>query len=362
MIFRKLLLEAEPSKSTQQQEAEAEQTQTVEKTIDNLNLPEKAMEKVASGDWEGAYDELATEEDIISLIEYFLATYPPFANLQEKLNAIKNPLIRWMRGLGRNAFRDTTNPMLVFLPEYFNQGKQFTEDEFRKLVNLYARGIISEKQLREKDVHKNILLNQNLYSMAEPDLQFVVQAYLWLSKENNIKSYLDLKEYKTLNDNREQIISQAKNSENYEEREKLEKQLKQLYNIDLQLNSIIGEQGKVLNDQGKMVYDVKKLDYKKFRDLIIFKDLGNPLGEINSAQEIRNKLDKLEQLSPASDYEPSGTTTRRPTQSGRKTVEFSPQRYSNTEIQNILQKGINNLTKSDVSKLLTFLSEFKGAK
>ena len=198
-------------------------------------------------------------------------------------------------------------------------------------------------------------------------MQFIVQAYLWLSKENNIKSYIDLKEYKSLNDKRDEIVSQAKNSENYEEREKLEKQLKQLYDIDLKLNSIIGEQGKIQNDQGKMVYDVKKLDYKKFRDLIIFKEMGNPLGEINSAQDIRNKLDKLEQLSPVSDdIAPASPTNNTKPSSNSKTVNFNPQRYSNSEIEGILKKALQNglggFTKSDIGKLLTFLSEYKGAK
>ena len=339
MLIRKLLLEAEPSRptqTTQQQQDAANQTQQVASNAENIDLPQDALEKLSQGKWWEAYDQLATEADVERLMELFLDTYPGLARFKDEVELIKKPLIRYMRSLGRDAFSEATNPMLTFLNTYFSQNNKFTEDEFRKLINLYARGIIADKQLKERNVNKSILFNPHLYQMKEPDMQFVVQAYLWLSKENNVKRYLDLKDKG----------SQAKNSENSKIRAE----------VDAELNNIIGEQGR--KDNGE--FDYKQLDYNKFRDLVIFKKMDNPMGEINPAQEIKARLDRLEQNLPAKDDEADRTKTTTP--SGRKTVEFTPQRYSTTEIDGILKKGLDNLTKSDISKLFTFLSEYKGAK
>jgi len=306
------------------------------------NLPDETKELIEKGQWTQAYRTLSNTREIETFINYFIDNCDLLVNFKEKLKPIRDVLVRTCMSLGDRAFQEETNPLLKFLNTYFKVGdKKFdTADQFRNLVNWWSESIITDKNLREESVDKSILLNDNLYDMQNST--FIVQAYYWLSKKNNVRPYIDL--------DKESVRDAIKPTEE-------------------RINKILGPQGRKKNGQ----YDFKKISYEDFRDMIIFAN-GDTTGSINSAEEIQARLlrmqDKADDLEANTDTSSEGTniSKEREAELGDKadfdnnqgnTVPFKRLRWDSREISKILSKGIGNLTSEDANKLVTYFRDNK---
>ena len=100
--------------------------------------------------------------------------------------------------------------------------------------------------------------------------------------------------------------------------------------------------------RGDMIRDItgkfsKKNYPQAFRDLIIFKEFLDVTGEINPANEIQVRLQRLQDLSPSKE-EP-------------KDEKIKPERYTKEEIEAIFRNGLDKLDKASLNKLLNFMRD-----
>ena len=306
------------------------------------NLPDETKALIEKGQWTAAYRTLVNTREIEVFINYFIEKCPELSEIKpEKMAPIHDVLVRTLMSLGDRAFQEETNPLLKFLNTYLSRGGNSfsTADQFKNVVTWWSEGIITDKNLRETDVVKCILLNPNLYDMQNST--FIVQAYYWLSKKNNVRAYIDL--------DKESIRNAVQE-------------------VEARIIQILGPQGRRENGQ----FDFKKINYEDFRNMIIFVN-SNPAGEINTAEEIQARLvrmqSKADEIEAVKDKSAEGTniSTEREAELGDKadfnslgnTVPFKRLRWDSREISKILAKGIGNLTSEDANKLVTYFRDNK---
>lgn len=284
------------------------------------NFPNETKELIKQGKWVEAYRTLVNTDDIEAFIEYFIYNYWVFRNFKKNLEPIHKTLARALMSLGEKAFAIETNPLLAFLRNYFANGNTFTDEQFKQLINWWAEGIIADKDLRKEKVSDSILLNPNLYNM--PNATFIVQAYYWLANKNNVSYYINLEGNKDSSKVRQDI-----------------------YKIDARMKYIMNDQGRT-ND-GK--YDFKTADYKKFRDMIIFKTPENPEGPINNASEIQARLRRLQNSSEAISKEDA--------EDDRSSVSVRPTRWTAEQVDSILKGGRAKLDQSSANTLVNYMKD-----
>ena len=311
-----------------------------EYTVDNL--PDETKALIEKGQWTEAYRTLTNTREIEVFINYFIDNCSELSEIKpEKMEPIHDVLVRTLMSLGDRAFQVETDPLLKFLNTYLSKGGNSfsTADQFRNIVTWWSEGIITDKNLRETDEAKCILLNHYLYDMHNST--FIVQAYYWLSKKNNVRAYIDL------------------------DKESIRKAVQE---VEARIVHILGPQGRRDNGQ----FDFKKINYEDFRNMIIFVN-SNPTGQINTAEEIQARLlrmqAKADDIEAMKDTSSEGTniSTEREAELGDKadfnysgnTIPFKRLRWDSREISKILAKGIGNLTSEDANKLVTYFRDNK---
>lgn len=323
-----------------------------EYTVDNL--PDETKDLIEKGQWTQAYRTLTNTREIEVFINYFIDNCDLLVNFKDKLKPIRDVLVRTMMSLGDRAFQEETNPLLRFLNSYLGVGdKKFdSADQFRNLVNWWSEGIITDKNLRETSVDKSILLNDNLYDMQNST--FIVQAYYWLSKKNNVKAYINL--------DKESVRNAVQETED-------------------RINYIVGPQGRLpagwglTHNDGKHggEFDYKKINYEDFRNMIIFVNPDDRKGAINPAEEIQARLTRMQakadELGDIKDDSSEGTNISLEnedeagddwnTRTSGNMIPFKRLRWDSREIARILSKGIGNLSSEDANKLVTYFRDNK---
>lgn len=282
------------------------------------HLPEDTKKLISQGKWTEAYRTLINTQDIEVFIEYFLMKYDGLKSFQRQLRPIHDVLSRAMMSLGDRAYQPETNPLLTFLNTFFAQGSEFARaDQFSTLIGWWGDGIVVDKNLKETKVENSILLNSNLYTMS--DNTFIVQAYYWLGDKRNVRAYLDLETTRDL----DPVVS-----------------------IEKQIKYILGPQGR--RDDGK--FDFKKVDYKKFRNLIIFVNPESPRGAINTAAEIQARLTRMQEAVNAV-KELSGEDE------AEVENKIYARRYTTDSLNKILTSGLSKFTKDDADVLLSYFKD-----
>lgn len=292
----------------------------------DIELPEETQRLINEGRWGEAYRTLTNANDIKAFTTKFTYEYKGLASFQEKVNKIRDALVLVLMQLGDKAYDDRTNPLLIFLKQFFSTEEFDNSNQFKFLVGLWSNGIVLDKNLKETDINKSILLNKDLY--LKQNGEFIVQAYYWLGKEANVSPYLDLK--------------------NLDIRKKEDS-----------INKVIGPQGRLpagyRDENGKKggQYDFKKVDYKAFRNLIIFVDMNMPSGPINDAIEIQARLKRLQDLTITQrelkgDKEDEGNNTK---------VKLTPKKVSRQEIEAIFKDGIDKMSKEKVNSLFNYFRD-----
>lgn len=272
-------------------------------------LPADVMDLIDAGRWADAYSKLVSSDDINLFLDTFIDRYKRFEPFKEQIEKIKAPLKRELMGMGERAFQEETNPILAFLPQYFSLSPaEFTEEDFKKLLSLWSNGIIDDKDLRKKSPADHIIYNDNLYKMNQ--IEFIVQAYEWLSNKKNVSYYIDL------------------NNPNAGE---LEDNLKRIC--------------------GDLVRDTlgrfKHKNTNAFRDLIIYKTFDDPSGEITPADEIQARLRRLQDRAP-------GKQTK---EDDEETTKTRPVRYNKEDVNKVFTDGPDKLNKETVNVLLNYLKD-----
>ena len=281
------------------------------------NFPDETKELIKQGKWTEAYKTLINPDDIEEFIKVFIYQCDLLKSFSKQVTKIYDPLVRLMRSLGDRAYQPETNPMLTFLNSYFAQGNEFdSADQFKALAGWWGDGIVIDKNLKETKVENSILLNPNLYNMSNNT--FIVQAYYWLGDKKNVKAYLNLETTKDLD---------------------------AVKSLEKQIKYILGPQGRTADGR----FDFKKVDYKKFRDLIIFVNPESPRGPINEASEIQARLSRMQDAVNAAKGDEEEADLGR-----GKTYN---RRYSKDDINRILSSGINKLTQDDIETLLSYFTD-----
>ncbi len=298
MILKQILIEAPEDKRLSPVSRKPSDV-----TYDNLPVDVKAL--ADAGKWAEAYSKLVNAKDIDVFLDKFIDEYSGFSSFKDKITPIRETLKRELMNMGSKAFAPETNPILAFLNTYFALGNTFTDEQFKTLLGYWGNGLIDDKMLKLHGPEDHIIFNKNLYDMTNSE--FIVQAYNWLSKKKNIEAYVDL---------------------NTMTADVLEKNL----------SRIRGD--RIRDTAGRFS---KKNYPQAFRDLIIFKEFLDVTGEINPANEIQVRLQRLQDLSPSKE-EP-------------KDEKIKPERYTKEEIEAIFRNGLDKLDKSSLNKLLNFMRD-----
>lgn len=115
------------------------------------------------------------------VIDLFLKERFPKINLEDT----NDILTKWIEELG---FSYNTNPFIQFIDEFMKKNEKITNDTLLIINDLYAKDEITtlELQAKTKEGLNNIIFNENLYTLNYEDAEFLVQAYKWLSNNQNI--------------------------------------------------------------------------------------------------------------------------------------------------------------------------------
>lgn len=160
------------------------------------------------------------------------------------------------------GFKETENPYLKFIQKFFksNSSVQITREGWIALNDFLANDIITESVLfgTGHDGDKHLVFNPYLYTTSEfknstKNLLQIMKDYEYLSKKENIEN-LNMK-----------AIYQAPSNP-------FKQQIKAL-------NLVFTGEGKII---GTVTNDIAK----KIRNIFIFKDPNNPMGELNDIQTL----------------------------------------------------------------------------
>lgn len=304
------------------------------------NLPDETKQLIDEGKWTEAYRTLTNTDDIKVFIDYFLTQCNLLTSFQSQVEAIHDTLVRAMMSLGDRAFTPETNPLLTFLNQFFGSGSKFDNGEqFKMLVNWWSGGIVTDKNLREQKVQKSIIMNKDIY--LKQNNTFIVQAYYWLAKKDNIEAYVKVKDYQLrhIEDKLTQDIHQV------------------ILNTKQPRNKATGE-------------FMDKQPYEAIRNYIIFYNesrnpAADPAKTIEEATVIQQRLLRLQafqteindaynaavlngEITPDNNQQ----TPKKSTSLGIK-----PVRYDNAEVDAIMSDGKGKLTKDKVNILLNYLKD-----
>lgn len=310
MLFEKMILTEAPGddpRSFRQQHSVSR--------VDDIPLPDDVLDDIAEGKWEEGYSKLTNAKDIDIFLDAFLNSYPGFTSFKDRIEVIKAPLKRELMNLGNKAFNPETNPILTFLTTYFSlsSDNKFTEDQFKGLLSMWYEGIIDNKDLKKKGPADHIIFNKNLYGMT--DNTFIVQAYGWLSKESNVKEYVDI----TKPDDKRMIY----------------------------IRDVIMHPGAGRDDSGKFTTSTMRFkNIKDFRNFIIYVDKDRPEGDINTAAEIQRRLGALQDAKKPTEDKPE-----------EGSVKMRPIRYEKSDIDKILSGGLEGFSKTYVNTLLNYFKD-----
>lgn len=184
-----------------------EMTDALKNYIDSVISDESVREQLKNGQFQDAYNNAKSNDEKNEVIKVFLIiTSGRDWNWSEtdeetRIEPIKEVLYKWIKELG---FRNTTNPYLKFIPEFYKINKDYilSEDNCISLNNLYADNTLDFGDIAGTGANKlnHIIFNKNLYNnRSMSDIEFIVKAYEALSSKSFVRK-LNIDAITSLND------------------------------------------------------------------------------------------------------------------------------------------------------------------
>lgn len=209
-------------------------------------LSDETSELVSSGKWEEAYNSSKSREELEIVVALYLRNLPYWNNIKEGEFALQ----RIYEELGFNA---NDNPFVTFLSEFFklNSSTKLKNEDFVVLNDLYYNDVLDYSDFVgiSSDAFNSIIFSANLYDdFSKNDKKFIITSYIWLSSKENLNRI-----------NTQAIVDTNTVSRNI-------------------VDNIVS------------IYTENQKNSIKLRDAIIYRDVDDIKGDINSKRDIETAL------------------------------------------------------------------------